>query len=332
MRHNVLAPVALAAASLLSGTAYAARVCGTGTGTFQYRLLDLRYDSPDPSKNNGLSTVAASLGSSTTPLYECVVQWPEAWAGWYKGGNGTDIIWSDCIWTGAGAGSDTTVSFAVDWRKKIAYVAHTFACSDKQGTDGLATGSVALEISCSTADDNSFCAPKITSTGARPDIRISTTQQVLKPQGNAKCDDNAKQYQSWRVDKWTRLIEMAPGSTSAHPLPLKSDSGPAFVLRNLAGGGAVFSCTSDSSGQMNSTFLGVCKSTTSVLGNETTAARFSFDPKLDLVTLEQDWDCGSGSVFEAVGVAYMQAACDRRFNSDVFVCTSEPVWVGTATF
>ncbi|KAK3320302.1 hypothetical protein B0T19DRAFT_285510 [Cercophora scortea] len=331
MRHNFLTPVALATASLLSGAAHAARVCGTGTGTFQYRLLDLRYDSPDPSKKNGLSTVAASLGTSTTPLYECVVQWPEAWAGWYEGGsNGTNIIWSDCIWTGAGAGADTTVSLAVDWKKKSVYVAHTFACSDKQGTDGLATGSVTLDITCSTADDNSFCTPKITSsTGARPDIRISTTQ--LKPSTTSKCADTAKQYQSWRVDKWTRQIEMTPGSTSANPLPLKSDSGPSFVLRNLAGGGT-FSCASDSSGQMGSTFLGVCKPTAAAGNATTTTARFSFDTKLDLVTLEQDWDCGDGSVYEAVGVAYMQAACDRRFNSDVFVCTSEPVWVGTATF
>lgn len=126
--------VATAAAVVLSPSgAYAARSCdGSTAASFQYRLGDVRYDSPDPSKANGLATIAASLQStSQTPLYECVGQWPESWAGWYDGGS--SLIWGDCIWTGAGAGQDETVSFAVDWKSKTMYLAHTFACSNKQG-------------------------------------------------------------------------------------------------------------------------------------------------------------------------------------------------------
>lgn len=117
---------------LFSSGAHAARSCDGATGTFQYRLGDVRYDGPDPNKANGLATIAASLQSSSqTPLYECVGQWPEAWAGWYQ--SGSNLVWSDCIFTGAGVGPDETVSFAVDWKSKTLYLAHTFACSGKQG-------------------------------------------------------------------------------------------------------------------------------------------------------------------------------------------------------
>jgi hypothetical protein len=124
---------ATAATVLLPFGAHAARSCDSATsGSFQTRLGDVRYDSPDPSKANGLSTIAASLQSSGgTPLYECVAQWPEAWAGRYEGGS--NLIWADCIFTGAGTGQDDTVSFAVDWKSKTMYLAQTFTCSNKQG-------------------------------------------------------------------------------------------------------------------------------------------------------------------------------------------------------
>jgi hypothetical protein len=120
-----------AATALFPSGARAARSCDNATGTFQTRLGDVRYDGPDPSKANGLATIAASLQGSGQPLYECVGQWPEAWAGWYQGGS--NLIWSDCIFTGAGNRPDDTVSFAVDWKSKTMYLAHTFACSGNQG-------------------------------------------------------------------------------------------------------------------------------------------------------------------------------------------------------
>jgi hypothetical protein len=127
---------AVAAALSLSSGAIASRACGslntTSSRHYQYNLLDLRWDSGDPSKQDQLATIAASLSDGATPLYECNAEWPESWAGWYMGGS-SSIIWSDCIWTGAGAGKDETVSFAVDWRSKIMYLSHTFACSDRAG-------------------------------------------------------------------------------------------------------------------------------------------------------------------------------------------------------
>jgi hypothetical protein len=133
MRQNLFPfAQAAAAATLLSSGALAARPCGNSSTAFQYRLGDVRYDGPDPSKNNGLATIAASLqGTGGTPLFECVGQWPEAWQGWYEGES--KLIWADCIYTGAGLAQDKTVSFAVDWKKKTMYLAHTFACSDKEG-------------------------------------------------------------------------------------------------------------------------------------------------------------------------------------------------------
>ncbi len=125
--------LAASAAVFMPSGVYAARSCDTAASAgFQYRLGDVRYDGPDPAKANDLATIAASLQSSTgTPLYECVSQWPEAWKGWYEGA--TDLIWSDCIFTGAGTGADDTVSFAIDWKVKTMYLTHTFACSGKQG-------------------------------------------------------------------------------------------------------------------------------------------------------------------------------------------------------
>ena len=119
-----------AALALVSAAASvnAARSCGSAQ--FQHRIIDVRYDSAD-SNGERFATIAASLGSSTTPLYECVAQWPEAWAGFYQGSSA--IVWSDCIWTGAGAGADETVSFAVDWKNRTMYMAHTFSCSNNPG-------------------------------------------------------------------------------------------------------------------------------------------------------------------------------------------------------
>ena len=132
MRYT--APLAVVAA-LLPGVLAARSCAAVGTtatsGNFVLRLLELRYDGPDPTKNNNISTIAVALGTATTPLHECVAQWPESWAGWYEGGS--SIIWTDCIGTGAGFGADKTVSFAMDWKTKKAYLSHSFDCSDKRG-------------------------------------------------------------------------------------------------------------------------------------------------------------------------------------------------------
>lgn len=123
--------LALTAGLSFLNVAKAARACAAES--FQWTVLDARFDGADPSKDNAsYATFAASVVPGTRgTFFECVVSWPEAWNGWYQGGN--NIIWSDCIWSGAGPTSDKTISFALDWKEKKMYFSHTFACSDKRG-------------------------------------------------------------------------------------------------------------------------------------------------------------------------------------------------------
>lgn len=193
---SVLAAVVTA---LLPAGADAARPCN-GTGSYQYPMGDVRYDSPDPNKGNGLSTIAASLGP--VPLYECVSQWPESWAGRYEGGS--ELIWADCIWTGAGFGQDESVSFAVDWETKTMYLSHVFDCSNQEGSQGLATGSISLDLNCTTVeeDGSSFCIPQSTTAGARPALSVNTELQPASLNPTSTCAENAERYQSWKVEGW----------------------------------------------------------------------------------------------------------------------------------
>ncbi|KAK4236572.1 hypothetical protein C8A03DRAFT_35511 [Achaetomium macrosporum] len=316
--HLVSFALVTATTVLLQSGAYAARPCaGSSGGSFKYRLGDVRYDSPDPSKADGRSTIAASLGQ--TPLHECVAQWPESWAGWYEGGS--NLIWADCIFTGAGLTQDETVSFAVDWKSKTMYLAHTFACSDRQGSEGLATGSIKLDFNCTSAEDSSFCVLKGTTAGARPTLSITTKLASTASNTTSTCAEASKQYQSWKLENWLRKIEMEPGSSPTNP-KVVSDTGPSFSLRNLADGSQL-SCTP--SGQNNGIFVGACQGSSGT----GTSADFSFDTKLNMLDISQHWKCDDSSSFDAVGIFYMQAACDRGRNSDQFTCTSLPVWIGT---
>jgi len=291
MMRNILLLTAL---SLVARPGQAARTCSSATN-YQYRVLEARYDGPDPIKNNSIATVAVSLSSSSTPLYECVAQWPEAWAGFYPGhdGGAGDIIWSDCIWTGAGFGADKTVSFAADWNTKTVYISHTFTCSDRQGTDGLATGSTKIDFACSTYEDDAstYCVPKAATAGTttRPDLRISTA--IVPPTDTAPtCANVASRYQSWKIEGWIRRYELVPGSVAIPGSPddalPKGDTGPSFTLRDLAGGGRTFSCASETwDKDQRGVFEGVCE------GDGEGSARFEFDPKLNLVRVAQGIAC-----------------------------------------
>ncbi|KAK4448698.1 hypothetical protein QBC34DRAFT_426138 [Podospora aff. communis PSN243] len=310
----------LAATAFLSCSVRGARVCGNGTspatGSFQYNLIDVRYDGPDPDKDLGLSTIAVQLGSGATPIYECVAQWLEAWEGSYEG----SPIWGDCIWTGAGFGQDKTVSMAVDWKTKTIHLTHSFDCSDRAGTEGSASGFLAIDFECAERDGADYCIPKLTAAGTRPSLRIGTSY-VSAAQG-LSCAANTTSRQSWRVEDWLRRYEMAPG-TSVPGAPLRSDTGPSFTLRNLAAN-ATFSCATTQ--QKNNTFEGSCKPT----GTNASAgagAQFNFDSRLNILKFSEHRDC-DGKQVKATGVAYFQSICDRGFNSVIFTCTSEPLWVG----
>lgn len=314
--------ILLLAGAILPAAVNAARACNAAS--FTHRILEARYDGPDQSKPaSNLSTIALSLGSATTPLYECVAQWPESWEGWYQGGD-KNPIWTDCIWTGAGTGPDKTVSVAVDWRKKVVYLTHTFACSDKQGSEGLATGTLSLaDLECGHTDDNSeYCIPKTTASGARPDLRVITKLAPAPADTSSSCAQVSVQYHSWRLEKWHRQFELVPGTYDPKS---ETDTGPSFSVTNLATGVALSCATTGR--QAAGVFEGQCKASAG-----SSAAGFTFDTALHLLSIEQKWDCGaSSSPFAAVGVGYIQGTCDRGFNSVVFTCTSEPVWIGTQT-
>lgn len=76
-------------------SALSARPCTQRTHSI--RVGDLRYDGPDPLKRTNTSTIGLSLlgeallPTGPSPLYECFVQWPEPWQGWYRGEK--ELVW-----------------------------------------------------------------------------------------------------------------------------------------------------------------------------------------------------------------------------------------------
>ncbi|KAI0838583.1 hypothetical protein F5Y06DRAFT_49931 [Hypoxylon sp. FL0890] len=313
MRNGLLT---FATAVSLTLAVSASRQCGSGANApskYQWHVGAARYDGADPEESDGAATVAVSIvpGSSTMgTFFECVAEWPESWAGWYEDGN---IIWSDCIWAGNGRTYDNTVSFAMDWKNRTMYLSHTFTCSNGQGTEALATGSIHLDMDCTTNTDGS------TSCMLKGNGLDATTTGSLARLGADSCADNSQRYQSWQLEKWQRQYEMIPGSSSSMP---ESDTGPSFVLRNMANTD-LFNCST--LGTQNSTSDGFCKLATE--GNKMTTASFHFDPQLDILTVNQHWNCSDSSLFDAVGVGYVQATCSREGNT--LSCTSNPVWIGT---
>lgn len=144
---------------------------------------------------------------------------------------------------------------------------------------------IKLDMNCTTAEGTGYCVPTSTSTGGRPTLRIDTTATPAPLDSSSACTDNSKRYQSWQIEKWLRTFEMDPASLppgSGTPPP--SDTGPSFTLKSMANSD-VFSCTT--SGRQSSTFEGSCKS-----NSTTTTAKFLFDPKLDYLTITQNWNCG----------------------------------------
>ncbi|KAI0903329.1 hypothetical protein F4823DRAFT_299681 [Ustulina deusta] len=308
-------------AALFSNLATADRECSSNvSSSYLWRVSDARFDGADPSVSDGRAVVAVSIIPSTTStFFECVAEWPESWAGWSPvDGN---IIWSDCIWSGAGPTLDTAVAFALDWKNRTMYLSHTFSCSDQKGSDSMATGSFSLDLDCENADDEStHCALKTTG----PSLQVQTVPSAPRLAANATCEDNAKVYQSWQLQDWQRQYRLTPGDPATPP---SMDSGPSFTLRNMANGG-VFECTPGNKTEDN-IFDGVCSQDGSVSTAAITKASFQFDPVLDMLLVTQRWECGAESSFGASGVGFVQATCNRQ--GDMLSCSSLPLWIGTKT-
>src|SRR4051794_4087873 len=91
-------------------------------------------------------------------------------------------------------------------------------------------GSLTLDVNCTTTTDgSSYCVPKSTGSGTRPNLSISTRFVPSPPPPT--CSVFAKQYQSWVVENWSRQFKLAPGETVIH-----GDSGPQFTLTSVTTG------------------------------------------------------------------------------------------------
>ncbi|KAI2631580.1 hypothetical protein GGS26DRAFT_100816 [Hypomontagnella submonticulosa] len=313
-----ISTLTVATALALASGGDAARACtssSTTPSTYQWHLGAARYDGAEPGESNGPATVALSIVPGTSTMgtfFECVAEWPESWEGFYEDGN---IIWSDCIWAGNGQTYDTAVAFAMDWKNRTLYISHTYDCSDQQGSNALATGSVHLDMDCATNTDNS------TSCMLKGDGASITTTGALARAQTDTCEDNTQRYQSWQLENWRRKYEMVPGSPDATPL---TDSGPSFTLRNMANTD-VFNCSTN--GNQRETIDGTCQLTSE--GNITTIAWFRFEPRRDVIVISQRWYCPDSGIFDTNGVGYVQATCSREGN--VLSCSSNPIWIGTKT-
>ncbi|KAI0418794.1 heterokaryon incompatibility protein-domain-containing protein [Xylaria grammica] len=284
----------LGGAILLPGMASADRACSSGVSpSYLWRVSDARFDGSDPSISNGKATVAVSIIPNTTnTFFECVAQWPESWAGWLPAEN---IIWSDCIWSGAGPTLDTAVAFALDWKTRTMYLSHTFSCSDKKGSDSMATGSFNLDLDCKTADDETtHCTLKSKTTS--PGLQVKTVPGSPRLAANATCDDNTKVYQSWQLENWHRQYKLTPGDPATPP---PEDSGPSFTLRNLANGN-IFECVPGNKTE-DSVFEGACTQAAGQSTPTNAKASFRFDPVLDMLVVTESWDCGAEMAWPLLG-------------------------------
>ncbi|KAI0104339.1 heterokaryon incompatibility protein-domain-containing protein [Nemania sp. FL0031] len=278
--------VLLGAVAVFSKFTTADRACGSNSApSYVWRVSDARFDGAVPNDTDGKAVVAVSIIPNTTnTFFECVAEWPEAWAGWSP--TDGNIIWSDCIWSGAGPTLDTAVAFAVDWKNRTMYLSHTFACSDTKGSDSMATGSFNLDLDCKNADDEStHCTMKSKSS---PGLQVTTVPGAPRLAANASCEDNTKVYQSWQLENWHRQYKLTPGDPITPP---PGDSGPSFTLRNLANGG-VFDCAPGNKTEDN-VFDGVCTAAAGANVATNTKASFRFDPILDMLVVTQKWECGA---------------------------------------
>jgi hypothetical protein len=158
------------------------------------------------------------------------------------------------------------------------------------------TGDAGAETQCFTKEDR---------------ITLDTKPEAAPLATTASCADNQARVQSWRVEDFKRKYDVPEGGNS-ESTPL-SHTGPEFKLRNMANGG-LFDCKPGETKGM--VVEGTCKGDGE--------AGFSFDMKLGTLVVKQKYDCG----FEATGVAFVQALCEKSGNT--YNCALEPFWTGAA--
>ncbi|KAL2174012.1 uncharacterized protein P884DRAFT_302945 [Thermothelomyces heterothallicus CBS 202.75] len=159
---------------------------------------------------------------------------------------------------------------------------------------------------------SSYCVPNTTPSGARRRRPARTCR--------------SSNYWAWTVEDWLRQVKMDPGATQTDPNAIHADTGPSFTLRSRATGFA-FRCSP--SAPHDGIFAGPCSpADNGTTTTTTTTASFVFDSRLNILQVSERWACDDSPEESATGVLFMQAACARQRNSDDFICTSGPVWVG----
>jgi len=153
--------------------------------------------------------------------------------------------------------------------------------------NSLATGSFKLDLSCANdeEDDSTHCALK-TGTNS-PSLQVKTVPSAPRLAADAPCSENEKVYQSWQLENWRRQYRLTPGDIDSPPT---DDTGPSFTLNNLANGG-VFECA-PAGNKTEGVFNGACKQATGAGAAANSTATFQFDPVFDMLTINQNWECG----------------------------------------
>ena len=154
----------------------------------------------------------------------------------------------------------------------------------------MATGTLSLNMDCAPGEDgNEICAL------VPSDSMGFTTKGGPTPQEpGTDCPSSPESYQSWHLEQWEREYELPPGSSSSDPP--KSDTGPAFVLRNMRNRAEVDSFACTSSGEVEGeTFTGTCVATDE--GSASTA-EFVFNRQLNMLTVTQHWECNDTYVYQ----------------------------------
>ncbi|KAK4196740.1 hypothetical protein QBC40DRAFT_312747 [Triangularia verruculosa] len=287
--------------------AHAARPCPASPSPISWQISEWTYDAPDRSMPGraGTDSVIGLYLSTGGTTYSCFGMWPEEWKGFNK--DKSALLWGTCV-NIFGRPIDDTVSFAMDWERRILFASHTFAC-DNQEVSGLATASLVLPTSCDNTGSGG--SPTRCLTTSRQ-INLNTTQQ---PRGQNPCSSvpaSEKYLESWEIREQTKLYQSTPET-----------EGNLFVAVNTATN-ETFTCASGGRTDDDLAVRGTCAPLGPSGGS--TIASFSFDIDRKLLTMRQTWTCGSAvSTVEALGAATVPAPC---FEDDVPICESSRFWVG----
>ncbi|KAK0668060.1 hypothetical protein QBC41DRAFT_347505 [Cercophora samala] len=291
----------------LFAAGHAARPCPASPPPISWQISEWTYDAPDrslPGRAGTDSVIGLYLSTGGT-TYSCFGMWPEEWKGFNQ--DKSALLWSTCV-NIFGRPIDDTVSFAMDWERRILFASHTFGCENEEAP-GLATASIILPTSCD--NKGSGGSPTRCLTTSRQ-INLNTTQHVRRQSPCSSAPASERYLASWEIRNQTRLYESTPET-----------KGSLFVAVNTATN-ETFECASEGGTGDGVAVQGVC-APVGVSGGSTIAS-FTFDLERKLLTVRQTWTCGSavGSI-QALGAASVPAPC---FEDDVPICESSRFWVG----